>query len=218
MKYLDQFDHAKCHGHEGRFALSLTWIESLLVSGALVYDFGQNGGDNPFNQVLARLFPVSLHTTGEADLRHRLPIADATADGCTVMETLEHVKDRVEDPVDVFTYSGIRNCLAEACRILKPGGWMFLSTPNACQYGTIWRLVRGEASNWCLAHLREFGWCELQQFVTEAGFRIERIEAVTVWDPLECPHVLKAVVEHLAPDVPRGDCIFLLARKPEARP
>jgi SAM-dependent methyltransferase len=223
VKYLAEFDPAQCGGHALRYAMSLQWLEPLLTPGAVVLDFGRGScpGQSavcPFDAVLPRLFPVDLRGSGKADLRYPLPIDGETADGVLLMETIEHLKDREESDVENFGYSGIRNVLSEARRILKPDGWLFLTTPNLSRYTCAWNLVRGESAHWVLAHCHEFGYCELQRFLTDAGFTIERIETPAVWEPLECPHILKAVMEHLAPDVPRGDCIFVLARKPEAQP
>ncbi len=217
MKFAQYFDEACCHGHAKRFALSLEWLEPLLTPGSVVYDFGQDLEHCPLETVVRRLFPqVTLLTTGDADVRYPVPVPDAVADGVCVCEILEHMKDRTEDRVDEFTHSGIRNILSEAFRVLKPGGWAFFSTPNGSQYGCAWRLVRGGSPLWCDVHTHEYAWDEFRWFVTTAGFRIERIEAVNVWEELECPQELRDVMDRLCPDVQRGHCIFCLARKPEA--
>ena len=226
MNYLAEFDPRQCGGHELRYARSLEWLEPLLLPGAVVYDFGRGsyGGSTglygsgaeewPFNAAVRRLFPVTLHSTGAADLRYPLLLPDAACDGVLAMETVEHMKDREED-VDTFRYSGVRNLLAEAFRLLRPGGWLFLTTPNGSQYGCAWRLLCGHSALWGLDHVREFGYCEIQQFVRDAGFTIERGDALDVWEKLECPPILSNLMDQLRPDLPRGDCTFLVARKPQ---
>lgn len=227
LQYLHLFDPAKCGGHEKRYALSLEWIVPLENAQNfdddpcpnIIIDFGQNIDEAPFDLALHQLLPVLVRSTGKQDLRYPTNLADNNYAGVCAMEILEHMKDRVEDRIDEMCYSGIRNLLAEAFRILRPGGWMFLSTPNLSQYGCAWRLIRGDAANWNLCHAREFGFLELQQFVAEAGFSIERIAAVNVWDPLPCPGELAVLMDRLCPAVPHdGDCIFLIARKPEGSP
>ena len=47
-----------------------------------------------------------------------LPLGDRTMDVCLLPELLEHVEDW-------------EACLSEACRVLKPGGLLYLSTTNA---------------------------------------------------------------------------------------
>jgi SAM-dependent methyltransferase len=215
-KYLSEFDPVKSRGHERRFALSLEWVEPLLCPGEVVFDFGQSLEECPFDQAVRRLFPgVVLHTTGDADLRYRLTTACDSVHGVVAMEILEHMKDRQEDELAVYSQSGIRNLLAEALRILKPGGWLLLTTPNLSRYTCAWNLVRGERAEWCHAHVREFGYAELLRFVISAGFIIEKAATVDVWETLPCPEELVAVMDRLCPEIPRGDCTFMLARKPE---
>jgi len=48
----------------------------------------------------------------------RLPLADHSMNVCLLPELLEHVEDW-------------EKCLSEACRVLKPGGLLYLSTTNA---------------------------------------------------------------------------------------
>jgi len=219
MRFLSEFDGLDCKGHERRFAASLDWITPLLLPEAVVYDFGQGLDGCPFTRVVQRMFPlVDLRNTGAADLRFPIPVPDSCADVALAMEIIEHMKDRETDAVDQYCFSGVKNLLAEAYRVLRPGGALFLSTPNGSQYTTAWRLIRGDGSTWYYAHIHEFGFNELQSVVGAAGFVIQRIEAVDVWEPQDCPHLLRAMMEHLAPAIPRGDCLFLLACKPEVTP
>ena len=153
MKYLSEFDAVECAGHHRRYALSAEWLEPLLLPAAVVYDCGM--GEWPFAAMLRRRFPAEIRSTGWADLRYAWPIADAAADGVTCMEVIEHMKDRGEDDLTAFTFSGVRNLLAECFRILKPGGWLFLSTPNLSCYGCLWSQVRGDSPAWYKPHVKE---------------------------------------------------------------
>jgi len=70
---------------------------------------------------------IALARTRTAEFAHRiqfdvgtatsLPYADKCMDVCLLPELLEHVEDW-------------RTCLAEACRVLQPGGLLYLSTTN----------------------------------------------------------------------------------------
>lgn len=216
MKFSDWFDDDYCRGHGPRFAASVEWIEPKLVPGASVLDFGQGLDGCPFDVAIRERFPtVKWRTTDGADLRYPLTIGDNTIDGVCMMELLEHLRDRDESPADFWEYSGIKNCLAEAYRILKPGGWAFISTPNGSRYTCAWNVVRGESPAWCRAHVRELGYCEFTTFLTEAGFTIEKIETLDVWDHQDYPAELAEVMDRICGYVPRGHCIFCLARKPD---
>lgn len=217
MQYLDLFDPGRCQGHETRFAASLQWLAPCLTAGAIWYDFGRGQENCPLTTAIRRHFPaVDWRTTGDADLRYPLPLPDACCEAVCATEILEHMQDPPEDPPHTFFYHGVTNLLSEALRIVRPGGRLFLTTPNHSQYGCAWRLVSGGTSLWNYAHVHEFGWHELRHFITTAGWQIDRMETVDVWEDLPCPAELREVIDRLAPDVPRGHCIFALCRRPAA--
>jgi SAM-dependent methyltransferase len=217
VKFTDWFDADYCHGHDSRFAESVAWMEPHLRPGAEVVDFGRGLEENPFDTAIRKGFPdVRWRTTGDADLRYPLPHATASVDGVCLMEVIEHLRDRDESPADFWEYSGIKNCLSEAFRILKPGGWAFLSTPNGSRYTCAWNVVRGESPAWVRAHVRELGFCEFTTLLAEAGFVVERIQTLDVFDHQDYPAELAAVMDAICPYVPRGHSIFCLARKPES--
>jgi hypothetical protein len=211
------FNDAYCSGHAKRFALSMQIIGPRLADGGVVYDFGQGVAGCPFNQEAKRRYPnVDLRDTGSADLRYPLDVAEGIADGVLAMEIVEHMRDRDDDPIDTFSGSGAKNLLVEAFRILRPGGWLFLTTPNGSQYGCAWRLVSGHGSRWVDDHVREFGWWEIQRDVEAAGFKIESATALDVYESQFCDPALKLTMDFLRPNVPRGDCIFIIAIRPSA--
>jgi 2-polyprenyl-3-methyl-5-hydroxy-6-metoxy-1,4-benzoquinol methylase len=65
-----------------------------------------------------------------ADLNNPLPVADATFDGVVSTEVIEHL----ENPRAVFR---------EFRRVLRPGGWLVLTTPNQESLRSIASLVLG---------------------------------------------------------------------------
>jgi SAM-dependent methyltransferase len=212
MRYLSEFDASKCGGHERRYALSVEWLEPLLSPGAVVYDCGR--GEWPLPAMLRRTFAADIRNTGEADLRYPFPILSDVADGVICTEVIEHMKDRVEDDITTFTYSGVHNLLSECLRILKPGGWLFLSTPNLSSYGCLWGHMKGDSPTWYKPHVHELGCKELRWFLTAAGFVVERFEGVDVWPPQEYLPQVKHVADMLCPGLPRESCLFVLGRKP----
>jgi len=130
----------------------------------------------------------SLQTPGPAGLEFRLgaaediPLEDACADGVVMMRSLHHV------PV-----SSMGKALREIARILKPGGWLYVSEPEyAGDLNDVIRLfhdervVREEAYA-ALKHASTAGVLELVQerrFVTPVVFRdyddfVEKVVRVT---------------------------------------
>jgi len=112
--------------------------------GAVLVDFGCGGGllapyvrDLGYRHVGLDLVPESLRQAAEhgiapvrADV-HAVPLADGCADVVSAGEILEHVAD----PSTV---------VAEACRVLRPGGMLVLDTVNATWLGRFVVVTVGE--------------------------------------------------------------------------
>jgi SAM-dependent methyltransferase len=100
----------------------------------------------------------------------RLPFADASVDGVLLCEVLEHF---TRDPL---------HCLIEINRILKQGGFLVLTTPNAVSWYAIHRALRHEhPSRWAFysldpvkgrnhIHVREYSVAEVEVLLHAAGF------------------------------------------------
>lgn len=119
----------------GKFAM-LRWIAAARAEllpaaprpGALLVDLGCGAGllaphaaRLGYRHVGVDLVPVSLRIAAEHGVRavrgdvQRLPIADGVADAVSAGEILEHVPD-------------LAAAVAEACRVLRPGGTLVLDT------------------------------------------------------------------------------------------
>lgn len=105
----------------------------------------------------------------------RFPFPDASFDLVTCCEVIEHL---TQNPV---------HALAEIHRVLKPGGWFVLSTPNAARAGSIANLLRGRNvyDPYHLGtplrgsrHSREYTLDELRDLIGGCGFEIELAENV----------------------------------------
>jgi SAM-dependent methyltransferase len=67
--------------------------------------------------IRGRDYPEHLQVDGGIDLNRPLPYAPASFDVVYSTEVIEHIE-------------GHRNFVLEAARVLKPGGWLVLTTPN----------------------------------------------------------------------------------------
>jgi SAM-dependent methyltransferase len=161
-------------------------------------------------------YAVARTTT---DLRYAIDRPDASADLVFSFEVLEHIKDQTEtrfDELVLFTGSGVARYAAEMGRILKPGGMLVLTTPNPGGVRGLMQLVDGEAPVVYRGHVREYTKRELLAvfrdfellkyasyfcyfFLHDGATRARELAAKIGWDPDE-----------------RGDCHFLLLRKPAA--
>jgi 2-polyprenyl-6-hydroxyphenyl methylase / 3-demethylubiquinone-9 3-methyltransferase len=115
-----------------------------------------------------------------ADLMKRLPFEDKTFDKIVMSEVVEHLPDDVKG-------------LKEVRRVLKPGGILVLTVPNA-NYPFLWDPV-----NWTLEHLfgthvesgfwagiwnqhlRLYKLSQIQKVITKSGLKIDKVESVTFW-------------------------------------
>jgi SAM-dependent methyltransferase len=134
-----------------------------------------------------------------ADVDDRLPFEDKSFDGVVLKDVLEHVRD----PVQLVTETG---------RVLRPGGRVFASSPDAQRW--VWDDY---------THRRPFTRKAYRLLFQDQGFRVERIgyESVMPGTGLvsgwtrrkQRPRVLAAAARF--PVVRRN--VWLLATRPSAR-
>ena len=146
-----------------RFAL----VERLLdrhgpAPGALVLDVGCGTGVllDPLRRRGYRPLGLDVRSEGLASVRARdpdawlvraeadhLPLRDGSVDAVLALDVLEHVDDRA--------------VLAEAARVLRPGGLLVVSVPA---YPWLWSRRDEDAG-----HLRRYGRPELERVLKDAG-------------------------------------------------
>jgi SAM-dependent methyltransferase len=137
----------------------------------------------------------------------RLPFADESVDGVLICEVIEH-----------FTVDPL-HCFIEINRILKPNGFVVVTTPNAASWYSIYRALNQEhPSRWPVyaldegrrlnhIHAREYLAAEVEQLLGGAGFdRITTFTRDYAIQPAFRP-IPGASAEH------RGETIFSLGYK-----
>jgi SAM-dependent methyltransferase len=86
--------------------------------------------DRGFEVAACELFPEHFHfkeiPCRQADLTRSLPYEDNEFDALVVMEVMEHISNH-------------QTVFEEACRVLKPGGRLYLTTPNILSLKSRWR-------------------------------------------------------------------------------
>lgn len=144
------------------------------------------------------------------------PYAENSFDVVLCTELFEHLG---YDPM---------HCLFEIHRILKPGGHLLLSTPNACSLRAIAAILGHYHPGFFPAfmrptaagevdprHHREYAPREIEMVLADAGFAVEQLRTAPYWSEPEPQH---AWVRHLLdryeldPNL-REECTFALARK-----
>lgn len=108
------------------------------------------------------------------------PLPDESVDGVLCCELIEHL---FHDPAWM---------LHESNRVLKPGGWLLMTTPNLSSYHAVRRAAQGihplEHSFYFhgekypglpIQHTREYTFWEIIELLRTTGFRIEKMKTLT---------------------------------------
>lgn len=159
--------------------------------------------------------------------KDRFPVGDGFFDGALCCELLEHL---LYDPVWM---------LWETNRVLQPGGWLLLTTPNLVSWHAVRKAVQGihplehsryfrpETADFPVQHTREYAPYEVVQMLQGAGFTVESMRTFDLF-PGERLGLLDYLLllpifmiynglrgrhpKHLLPGL-RHPHLFLLARK-----
>lgn len=142
-----------------------------------------------------------------------LPLGEGVADLVLLVEVLEHLTE--PDAV-----------LREIHRVLKPGGRLFLTTPNY-QLPSAWPLLEwladksGRVAQMRDAqHVQRFSPASLREIVARNGFRVDRLGTMYRWSPLTAlvsgAWADRVAASEIARGVRHGCLIHCLASKPVA--
>jgi SAM-dependent methyltransferase len=174
------------HWFRPKLKLSLT---NYLPDGALstMQEIGVTAPDGAHQTIQAE----SVHANIETDT---LPFADASFDCVMFCEVLEHLTN---DPV---------RALAEIRRVLRPGGYLVLTTPNVVRLENVARMMIGynvydpySGQGAYGRHNREYTKDELRRLLQHVGFAPELMETHNV-------HEDRA--ELIYPDLPRLEALL----------
>jgi SAM-dependent methyltransferase len=107
------------------------------------------------------------------DFRYDIDRPDDSLDLLISLEVLEHIKDQDTanfDELVNFNFSGSEKFVAEIWRCVRPGGFVVLSTPNACSLINLSRLLEYEAPMMFWPHVKEYPPAEVIRRFEDRGF------------------------------------------------
>jgi Methyltransferase domain len=188
--------------HMRRFVTSLTWIPD---NAGRILDPAAGGGAM-FPDMLRHFKGAEVETPPYYNLeKEPAPYPDATFDGVVLMEVLEHF---TVDPM---------YALCELSRVIKPGGFLFLTTPNIASWLALNNLIKWHSPYLYGVferkpnpdrHNREYTVVEVERLARAAGFETERLEALNAYDNAANIPPIPGIDPYN-----RGETTFLLARK-----
>lgn len=167
---------------------------------------------------MVQLFTDNDVTFVQANLEEvPYPLDDATFDAVIMTEVYEHLRDY---PI---------RALQESFRILRPGGYLFFTTPNAAYVVSRIKLLAGRSPatplhDWIgglpfARHAREYTFGEAHELMGKAGFVVEVSESRDFFPPAQNPvkRLGKSAIALSARYRPTlGPSIAIVARKPVA--
>jgi SAM-dependent methyltransferase len=130
-------------------------------------------------------------------------------------ELLEHMQ---RDPMHM---------MSEIHRVLKPGGIVLLTTPNAVSMRAISAILRGGHPSFYSRysnpetdggprHAREYTPEEVSELLTDSGFVVVHLETGPYGDPaVDNREIAKVLTRLKQPANLREDCIYAVGRKAE---
>jgi SAM-dependent methyltransferase len=201
--------------HAKRWSESLKWIAPFADKAERILDVG---GESRFTEMIRKRWPGKLVPYYGGDLRNGFIVRDCDLIICT--EILEHIEDAEHEGIQTeWKGTGVHNVLASCWMSLRPGGHLFVTTPNPCSITAIHHALNLAPPMIYPPHYRELTPYQLDEMVRSVEFEILRRETLDVWRNAisdKQHRALMLLIKDLNyPDELRGEDVFLLCRKPE---
>lgn len=171
--------------HRVRLTETLKRMDAIIQPGQKIVELG---GISRLATFLARsdAAEVSEYTS---DLRFPLDLPSDTYDMVLMLEVLEHLNDRHRPESEIseiamFTGSGANSCMREVHRILKPGGHLVLTTPNASSVDTLGKVLLKLHPFQYGPHVREYTPDEVIELARSCGLGLISHSTIFAWNAL----------------------------------
>jgi SAM-dependent methyltransferase len=199
--------------HKLRFEQSLSVIKPIVTDKSDVLEIGT---PHVFTDVFKSECVVNSFTNTNQDLRTPLKFSDDTFDLVLCMEVIEHIKDSEENGFnDTFRGNGQRQLIKECFRVLRPGGKLFLTTPNLNSMRSLQHWISNIHTFTYWHHVRELSVIDLNTMLETAGFEIELFESKASWYQMTPTDrsILKVLAPYGVSDRDREDNLFVVSSK-----
>ena len=176
-----------------RFAGRGRLLEIPAGEGALAWQLHKLGYTVTAGDIDPRFFKVEPIPCVSLDLNRRFPIKDDQFDFISCIEGIEHLQDQ---------FQFVRECR----RVLRPGGWLVLSTPNILNLASrvkfllsgFYSLVPRPINEFSVApvfdHINPVTYYQLRYMLHTQGFRITRVTTDLIRRSASALYFLKPLV------------------------
>lgn len=200
--------------HSPRLAATIQFLRRIGFESDLTLEIGEV---SVASYILEEYFPNVRWRRAHWDIRLRWPTPENHYDSIICTEVLEHLCDLERDTYSVWRGSGLSAFLTESFRGLRPGGYLFASTPNAHSALCLHHVLHGYPPMFFQPHLREFGREELTRAAESCGFIVEEffaVQCLTMDTGIDLTRAFRSLLVAGASIENRGDDWFILLRKP----
>ena len=204
--------------HVYRIMLTEKWINEIsqsLPEKAKAMDLGEESVTSDYWRLK---FPKIQWSNTDWDLRNPWKTEAGTTDLIVCTELVEHLSDQANEIFNEGFYKlGFIALLQESYQALKPGGYLFLTTPNAASVLHIKMILQGDPPWFFGKHVREYTMNEVVRQAKEAGFEIVRnkdVHCMSVMAYSDFSLIFQILLENGFETNGRGDDLFVVVRKP----
>lgn len=205
--------------HGPRLYLSRKWIAEAIEKGTNELIGLDLGTRSIATELWSLWFPQVRWGNTDFDLRAPWNVPTSSVDIIVCTELVEHLPDVPNGTFnDTFGASGLKALLGEAWKALKPGGFIFITTPNATSVLHIKAVLEKRPPWFFDRHIREYLLRELLAPLQQVGFHISRAEDVHCMSIYAYPdfiYIYEFLLANGYPTDGRGDDLFILAQKPK---